>query len=255
MKVTFLGTGTSQGVPVIACDCEVCTSEDPRDERMRSSIMLSDGDRNLVIDTGPDFRRQMLLNSVKTLDAVVFTHEHKDHIAGLDDIRAFNFRQRRKMDVYASERVQEALKREFHYVFADIKYPGVPEIALHEIDIRPFQAAELKLTPIEVMHHKLPVYAFRVGDFAYVTDANYIAPEEFDKLRGVRYLIINALRRETHLSHFNLEEALEIIRILNPERAFLTHISHLLGRHAEVASELPEGVEIAYDGLTFEVED
>lgn len=253
MKVTFLGTGTSQGVPVIACDCEVCTSEDPRDERMRSSIMLSDDDRNLIIDTGPDFRRQMLVNSVKTLDAVVFTHEHKDHIAGLDDIRAFNFRQRKKMDVYASENVQKALHREFHYVFADIKYPGVPEISLHEIDIRPFQAAGFNLIPIQVMHHKMPVFAFRVGDFAYVTDANYIAPEEFDKLRGVKHLVINALRKESHLSHFNLEEALEIIRILNPERAYLTHISHLMGLHSDVSDEIPSNVQIAEDGLEIEV--
>lgn len=253
MKVTFLGTGTSQGVPVIACDCDVCTSDDPSDNRLRSSIMLSRNGHNLVIDTGPDFRQQMLRAGVESLDAVVFTHEHKDHIAGLDDIRAFNFRQRRKMDVYASENVQKALQREFHYVFADIKYPGVPEISLHEIDIRPFQAAGYDLIPIQVMHHKMPVFAFRVGDFAYVTDANYIAPEEFDKLRGVKHLVINALRIDTHLSHFSLDEALEIIRILQPDQAYLTHISHLMGLHKEVSENLPENVQIATDGLVINV--
>lgn len=249
MKVRMLGTGTSQGVPVIACDCAVCCSDDFRDQRLRSSILLSEGEHHLVIDTGPDFRQQMLTCGISTLDAVVFTHEHKDHIAGLDDIRAFNFSQRRKMEVYATARVQEALRREFHYVFADIRYPGVPEINLNLIDGKEFKIGGFTLQPIEVMHHKLPVTAFRMGDFAYVTDANYIAPDEFDKLRGVKYLVINALRKESHLSHFNLDEALEIIRILKPERAWLTHISHLLGKHEDVSKDLPSNVELAYDGL------
>ncbi len=253
MKVTLLGTGTSQGVPVIACDCDVCTSSDFRDQRLRSSILMTKGDRSLVIDTGPDFRQQMLRANVQSLDAVVFTHEHKDHIAGLDDIRAFNFRQRRKMDVYASQQVQVALKREFHYVFADIRYPGIPEIELHKIESSTFNAAGFRITPIDVLHHKMPVKAFRVGDFAYVTDANYIPPEEYDKLRGVKTLVINALRIESHMSHFNLTEALEIIADLKPERAFLTHISHLLGKHAEVSKLLPDHVQLAYDGLSFEV--
>lgn len=253
MKVTMLGTGTSQGVPVIACDCEVCKSTDPRDKRFRASILITEDDRNVVIDTGPDFRMQMLNNNVQSLDAVVFTHEHKDHLAGLDDIRAFNFKQRKKMNVYATERVQEALQREFHYVFAQITYPGVPEITLNTIDLTPFSAGGLEFIPIQVMHYKLPVLAFRVGDFAYVTDANYIAPEEFDKLRGVKHLVINALRIETHMSHFNLEEALEIIAILNPEKAYLTHISHLMGKHADVETHLPENVQIAYDGMEIDI--
>ena len=253
MKVTFLGTGTSQGVPVIACECEVCQSVDVRDNRLRSSIMLSDGERNLVIDTGPDFRQQMLRERVKSLDAVVFTHEHKDHLAGLDDIRAFNFLQGGKMDVYATPRVQEALRREFHYVFASVRYPGVPEIELHGFDLEPFEVAGFALQPIEVMHHRMPVRAFRVGNFAYVTDANYIAPEEYAKLRGVEVLVINALRKQTHLSHFSLDEALAIVDDLKPKQAWLTHISHMLGRHEDVERELPANVRIAYDGLQFEI--
>lgn len=224
-------------------------SDDQRDTRLRTSIMLSEPGRNVVIDTGPDFRQQMLVNGVESLDAVVFTHEHKDHLAGLDDIRAFNYSQHRKMDVYATERVQVALQREFHYVFADVRYPGIPEIALHEFDSAPFQAGGFEFVPIQVMHHRLPVKAFRVGDFAYVTDANYIAPEEYEKLRGVEVLVINALRRERHMSHFNLEEALSIIEDLGPKSAWLTHISHMLGRHADVERELPRNVRIAYDGL------
>ncbi len=251
MKVTLLGTGTSQGVPVIACQCEVCVSDDSRDQRLRSSVMLSDGGRNLVIDTGPDFRQQMLREQVNSLDAVVFTHEHKDHLAGLDDIRAFNFAQRKKMDVFATERVQAALRREFHYVFADIRYPGVPEIQLHQFDEAPFSAGGFDLIPIKVMHHKMPVTAFRCGAFAYVTDANFIEASEYEKLRGVKVLIINALRKQTHLSHFNLEQALAIIEDLNPGQAYLTHISHMLGKHADVERELPSNVRIAYDGLSF----
>jgi phosphoribosyl 1,2-cyclic phosphate phosphodiesterase len=248
MKVTLLGTGTSQGVPVIACKCEVCTSAHEKDKRLRSSILLSLPELNVVIDTGPDFRQQMLRAGVEALHAVVFTHEHKDHIAGLDDIRAFNFLQHGAMDVYASPRVQEALHREFHYVFADIKYPGIPEITLKTIDQNPFQIGGISFQPIEVMHHKMPVLGFRIGNFAYITDANYIAPAELDKLKNLDVLIINALRIQTHLSHFNLEEALEIIDILQPKRALLTHISHLLGKHEDVSKLLPSHVELAFDG-------
>jgi len=253
MKITFLGTGTSQGVPVIACSCEVCVSSDPRDQRLRTSIMVSENGRNLVVDTGPDFRQQMLNAKVRSLDAVVFTHEHKDHVAGLDDIRAFNYVQKRKMDVYATDRVGEALRREFHYVFADIRYPGVPEVDLHAFDGMPFEAAGFELTPIRVMHHRLPVTAFRIRDFVYITDANYIADEEYEKVRGCKVLVINALRIETHMSHFNLEQALAIINDIQPERAYLIHISHMFGKHAEVQAKLPTHVFIANDGLEIEV--
>lgn len=253
MKVTFLGTGTSQGVPVIACDCEVCRSTDERDQRLRSSIMLSKDDCNVVIDTGPDFRQQMLREKVQSLEAVVFTHEHKDHVAGLDDIRAFNFKQGGDMAVYATARVQEALRREFHYVFASIRYPGVPSLELRDMDLEPFEIGSIHFIPIEVMHHRMPVRAFRIGDFAYVTDANYIAPDEFDKLRGVDVLVINALRKQTHLSHFSLDQALSVIEELQPKQAWLTHISHMLGRHADVERELPPHVRIAYDGLQIDL--
>jgi phosphoribosyl 1,2-cyclic phosphate phosphodiesterase len=249
LKATFLGTGTSQGVPVIACDCLTCSSTAPEDNRLRTSIMISIGEKNVVIDTGPDFREQMLSNKVKMVDAILFTHEHKDHIAGLDDVRAFNYRSKKPMEIYASTRVQEALKREYAYVFADNKYPGIPQVNIHQLDTESINLFGVNFIPIDVMHYKLPVKAFRVGDLSYITDANYISPEEIEKMRGSEVLIVNALRREKHISHFNLEEALELIEEISPKRAYLTHISHLLGRHADVSLELPENVEIAYDGL------
>lgn len=253
MKVTFLGTGTSQGVPVIACKCAVCLSNDNNDKRLRSSIMVSKGGKNIVIDTGPDFRQQMLRENVQSLDAIVFTHEHKDHVAGLDDIRAFNFSQHQEMDVFATPRVQEALRREFHYVFADTKYPGVPEVRLNTISLDPFFIGDLKFIPVEVMHHKMPVFGFRIGDFAYVTDANFIAPQELEKLKGLDVLVLNALRIQTHLSHFSLSEALEIAEFLAPKKTYLTHISHLLGKHEVVTNALPHNVKLAFDGLSIEV--
>lgn len=249
MELTFLGTGTSQGVPVITCDCKVCQSEDLRDKRLRTSVMISHEGQNVVIDSGPDFRQQMLRERVQRLDGLVFTHEHKDHIAGMDDIRAFNFKQKGDIEVYASEPVQQALQREFHYVFAPVRYPGVPEVHLNAIGDEAFEVAGIPFLPLRVMHYKMPVHAFRMGDLAYVTDANYIPPETFEQLRGVRYLILNALRKETHLSHFNLEQALDIVEELAPEKAWLTHLSHQMGLHSEVQAELPEGVFLAYDGL------
>lgn len=253
MIITVLGSGTSQGVPVIGCECYVCTSADTKDYRRRCSILVEKDNSTIVIDTGPDFREQMLRAKVMKLDAVVFTHEHKDHVAGLDDIRAFNFMNKGKeMEVFATERVQTALKREFEYVFAENKYPGVPEIHLNTINNEPFTVAGIQLEPINVMHYKLPVTCFRIDNFAYVTDANYIDEEEKKKLAGLDTLIINALRKETHISHFNLEEALELIEELKPKKAYLTHISHLMGRHTETEKELPSHVHIAYDGLIFE---
>lgn len=254
MKITVLGSGTSQGVPVIGCECAVCYSIDEKDYRRRCSILVEKDDSTIVIDTGPDFREQMLRAKVKKLDAVVFTHEHKDHVAGLDDIRAFNFMNKGKeMEVFASERVQKALKREFEYVFTENKYPGVPEIHLNNIGNEVFNAGGIDLQPINVMHYKLPVKCFRIGNFAYVTDANYIDNTEKRKLEGLEVLILNALRREKHISHFNLDEALELINEINPKQAYLTHISHLMGKHAETEKELPSNVNIAYDGLVFEV--
>lgn len=253
MKITFLGTGTSQGVPLIACTCEVCTSEDPRDKRLRTSILVECEGISMVVDTGPDFRQQMLREKVKKLDAVVFTHEHKDHIAGLDDIRAFNFILKRKIDVYASDRVQDAIRREFAYIFSDTKYPGIPEIELHTIQNKPFEIQGIPIIPIEVLHYKLSVFAFRFGDFVYITDANAISQQEKKKIVGCKILVINALRRQAHVSHFTLQEALDLIAELKPEKAYLTHISHQLGKHSNIEKELPNGVFQAYDGLQIQL--
>jgi phosphoribosyl 1,2-cyclic phosphate phosphodiesterase len=253
LKLTFLGTGTSQGIPVIACECPVCTSGDPRDDRLRASVMIEAEGKVYVIDTGPDFRQQMLRLGVKRLDAVLFTHPHKDHIAGMDDIRAFNFRQRADIDVYANSLTIKGLEREFYYVFEDEKYPGVPGVNVHLITEEPFMVAGLRVEPIPVLHHRMPVLGFRVGDIAYITDANHIPDESKEKLRGLKVLVLNALRRTDHLSHFNLAQAVAMAQELGAERAYFTHISHLMGRHADVEGELPEGIGLAWDGLTIEV--
>jgi len=253
LKVTFLGTGTSQGVPVIACRCRVCTSTDVRDNRLRSSIHIAQNNNSFVIDSGPDFRQQMLRSKIVDLTALIFTHEHKDHVAGMDDIRAFNYILEKKIDVYASQRVQDALKREFPYIFQDFKYPGVPQVNLHLIENKPFTIEGLEFIPIEVMHYKLPIFAYRFHDFSYVTDANFISEEEKEKIKGSEILVLNALRREKHVSHYNLEEALQLIEELKPGKTYLTHISHQLGLHTEVEKELPENVFLAYDGLELEV--
>ena len=253
MIITFLGTGTSQGVPVIACDCEVCTSTDPHDNRLRSSIMIETDDKTVVIDSGPDFRYQMLREKVKKLDAIVFTHEHKDHVAGMDDIRAFNYRQNNAIDVYATERVQEALKREFAYIFAEFKYPGIPQINMHTIDLAPFDIGSLHLIPVEVMHYKLPVLGFRIGDFTYITDAKTVAQSEIEKIKGTKTLVINALQTQSHISHFTLDEAIEFAQLIDAEKTYLTHISHRLGLHKEMSAGLPAGIEFAYDGLKLHI--
>lgn len=249
MKVTFLGTGTSQGIPVIACNCEVCLSSDSKDKRLRVSVLIEHLGKTIVIDTGPDFRQQMLREKVQQLDAVVFTHEHKDHIAGLDDVRAFNFKQQADMDVYATPQVQESLKREFHYAFDEYKYPGVPELKLHTITNDEFNVKGISFLPINVIHYKLPVKAFRVLNFTYITDANFIDDNELEKIKGSEIVVLNALRKEKHISHFNLQEAIALLEKIKPKKAYLTHISHLMGKHHEVSKELPDFIEIAYDGL------
>ena len=255
MKVTFLGTGTSQGVPLIACKCFVCSSTDSKDKRLRTSIMIQIQEKTFVVDTGPDFRQQMLSHQVNSMDAVIFTHEHKDHIAGLDDIKAFNFILGKRIDVYAEQRVHEAIRREFAYIFDEVKYPGVPEIDFHLIENKPMLIQQIPVTPIRVMHYKLPVFGYRIGSFVYITDANSIAPEEKEKIFGCQILVLNALRRQTHISHFTLEEALQIIEEVKPEKAYLTHISHQLGRHKEIEMELPPNVFLAYDGLSLDALD
>ena len=249
MKITFLGTGTSQGVPLIACKCEICSSTNAKDKRLRSAIMLETASTTIVIDTGPDFRQQMLREQVEKLDAVVFTHEHKDHIAGLDDVRAFNFINGKHIEVYATSRVQAAIKREFAYIFAEDKYPGIPLINLHEINGAPFKINDIELIPIEVMHYKMPVLGFRIADFTYITDAKSISEKEKEKIKGSKVLVLNALRREEHISHFTFQEAIDLAQELEVEQAYFTHISHQLGLHEQVSEELPSGIFLAYDGL------
>lgn len=253
MKITFLGTGTSQGVPVIGCGCKVCISADERDKRLRSSVLVEHGEQVVVIDTGPDFRQQMLRTGGSKLNAVLYTHEHRDHISGLDDIRAFNYIQKSPMDVYGEERVIRALNSGFPYVFAEKKYPGIPQVRMHTITSNAFQLGEMKVIPIRMMHYRLPVLGFRLGDFAYLTDGNNIPEAEKEKLFGVKYLVVNALRRETHISHFTLSEAVSLIEELSPRMGYLTHISHQMGPHAELEKELPSRIRPAYDGLVLEV--
>lgn len=252
IKITFLGTGTSSGVPMIACECEVCTSTDKKDYRLRSSILVESENTKLVVDTGPDFRYQMLREHVRHLDAIVFTHPHKDHLAGLDDIRAFNYITKQPIDVYADSLTEEAVRRDFYYAFSDTKYPGIPELNLNTITLDPFIVGDIPITPILVWHMKMPVMGFRFGKFTYITDANRIDEESKEKIRGSEVLVLNALRREKHISHFNLEEAINMVQELKVPTAYFTHISHQLGRHQEVEKELPKGIHLAYDGLTLQ---
>lgn len=255
MKITFLGTGTSQGVPVIACECAACKSKDPHDKRLRTSLLLEEGGTILLFDAGPDFRQQMLRENVKKLDAILLTHEHKDHIAGMDDVRAFNYKSQDAIDVYAEKRVQEAVKREFTYVFSEKKYPGVPKIRLNNIPPDEFNIKNINIIPVRVRHMELEIYGFRVGDFAYITDANYVPEESKEKLFGVKYLVVNALRKEKHISHFNLREAIGFIREISPKKAFITHISHQMGLHEKVTNELPHCIMLAYDGLSLDLDE
>ncbi len=249
MTITFLGTGTSQGVPVIACNCDVCTSADPRDKRLRTSILIEGEGKVIVIDSGPDFRYQMLRANVQHLDAIVFTHEHKDHIAGMDDIRAFNYKQKGPIDVYANLRVQAALKREFHYIFEEFKYPGIPQLNLHTIGLDPFNIGKINFIPIEVMHYMLPVLGFRINDFTYITDAKTVSEKEKEKIKGSKILVINALQRQNHISHFTLDEAISFAEEMGAEKTYFTHISHRLGKHEDIMKQLPPNIELAYDGM------
>lgn len=248
-EAILLGTGTSQGIPVIGCDCPVCRSSDEKDKRLRASLLIKTGGMNFAIDAGPDFRQQMLREHITSLRAILITHEHVDHIFGLDDVRSYNWLQKRAMDIYAEERVQKSVMRIFDYVFKNTGYPGIPKMKLHFIDKNPFEIDGIKFIPIRCYHHKLPVLGYRTGSLAYITDANLIPDREMKKLYGTRVLIINALQMEKHISHFNLDEALEIIEKVKPEKAYLTHLSHTFGKHHYLQSLLPPNVDIAYDGL------
>ncbi|MFN5387389.1 MAG: MBL fold metallo-hydrolase [Bacteroidota bacterium] len=251
LKVTLTGTGTSQGVPMIACKCEVCASSDPRDKRLRTAAVISKGRTTIAIDAGPDFRQQMLQNRINSLDAIVFTHEHKDHLAGLDDVRAYNYHQNQAMPLFASMRVQEAIRREFAYVFENSKYPGIPHVQLHEIHpFSQFKIGEIDLLPLEVKHMFMPVMGFRIEKFAYITDANFISEEVIEKLKGIEILVLNALRKEKHPSHFTLDEAMLMAQKIAAKKTYFIHLSHQMGKHEDVSRELPDGFFLGYDGLT-----
>ena len=238
---------------MIACPCEVCASPDPRDKRLRCSILVQSPTTTLVVDTGPDFRYQMLRAGVKHLDAILFTHPHKDHVAGLDDVRAFNFFSGKPMNIYANELTQEVIIREFPYAFTDTKYPGLPEITLNPIDIEPFVVGDIPITPVLVWHMKMPVLAFRFGKFTYITDANRIEESEKQKIRGSEVVVLNALRKEKHVSHFSLEEAIAMAQDLQAPQTWFTHVSHQMGKYDEVITELPNGTGLAYDGFQIKI--
>lgn len=255
MKITILGSGTSQGVPVIACTCEVCRSLDWRDQRLRVSVYIEIEDRHFVIDTGPDFRTQMLRHNISKLDAVLFTHEHKDHTAGMDDLRSFNFKLEKDIPIYARQSVMEQLKQEFAYIFVakEKKYPGVLNIEENIIENKIFEVNGIDIQPIEGLHYKLPVFGFRIKDFIYLTDVNFVSEIEKQKMKNVKVLIIGALQKEEHISHFNLNQALDFVKEIQPERAYLTHISHKMGCYLSIQKELPENVFLAYDGMEINI--
>ncbi len=254
MKVTFLGTATSTGLPVIGCKCKVCNSGNRKDMRLRSSVLVEIDNLSLVIDCGPDFRWQMLRARVNTIDAILLTHEHRDHVGGLDDVRGFNYSLRKSIDVYAEQRVIDNLKSDFSYIFSESKYPGAPEILLNKIDNQSFTLKDVSIVPIRIMHNKLEILGFRIGDFAYITDGSHIPEEELAKLQNLKVLVLNALRHKKHFSHFSLEEALSVIDKIKPQKACLTHISHGLGLHEEVNQNIPEHIRLAFDGLTLQID-
>lgn len=249
MKVTFLGTGTSQGIPMIGCDCEVCTSNDKKDNRLRSSIWIQNEDTSVVIDTGPDFRYQMLRNKVAKIDGVLYTHGHKDHVAGLDDIRAYNYWLKKDIDLYANENTEQIIRKEFAYAFSGIQYPGLPQLNIHLLHGQDVTIGSLTFKTIKTLHHKLEVYGYRIDDFTYITDANYIAPEELEKIKGSKILVLNALRNEPHISHFTLNEAITIAEKVGAQQTYFTHASHQLGLHESINQSLPSNMTMAYDGL------
>lgn len=254
MKVTFLGTGTSQGIPIIGCKCPVCKSANARDKRLRTSALVSVGDKNILIDIGPDFREQMLRNDVSRLDAILVTHAHRDHVAGIDDIRPYNYYQQSPIDIYARSNAIEAIRRDYAYIFAQHIYPGLPEANLIEVSgSSVVRIGNTEVVPIEAMHKDMPILGYKMERFAYVTDANYIAPTELDKIKDMDVLVINALRQEKHFSHFSLAEALEVIDFLKPRKAYLTHMSHEMGFYDRVSRSLPKNVFLAYDGLIIEI--
>lgn len=253
LKVTFLGTGTSQGVPPIGCESEVCLSENPKDKRLRASVLVQWGGKDIIIDTGPDFRYQMLRQQLNNVDAILFTHEHRDHTAGLDDIRPINYIQEKRVPVYLTDHVLTSLKEQFAYIFEPVPYPGIPELDFNIIENKPFQLFDKQIVPIQVMHYKLPVLGFRMGNFAYITDANYISDKELEKLNGVEVLVLNALRKTEHISHFTLQQATELAQYVGAKQTYFTHMSHQIGLHDVVCAELPNGIDLAFDGLSFVV--
>ena len=251
-KVTFLGTGTSSGVPMIGCDCVVCHSKNKKDQRLRSSVLIESETTTIVIDTTPDFRYQMLRANVKRLDAVIYTHPHKDHMAGLDDVRAYNLFSGKPMEIYCNALTEEAIRRDFFYAFSDKKYPGVPDLHLHQIHEDAFTIGNITIQPILVWHLHMPVLGFRFGPFTYITDANRIEETEKEKIRGTQTLVLNALRKQSHLSHFTLHEAVQMADELDVPQTYFTHISHQLGLHDAINDSLPNGRLLAYDGLVLE---
>ena len=251
-RLTFLGTGTSQGVPMIGCDCEVCKSTDPRDKRLRASVLVEHEGQKILVDAGPDFRYQMLREGICSLDAILLTHNHKDHTGGLDDIRAFNYHEKKATQIYCEKYVEDSLRQEYSYAFAEVKYPGAPEWNVHIIDEKPFSINGVEIIPIRGKHFKLPVLGYRFGNIAYCTDMNHISEEEYSKLEGLDHFIINCVRRGRHISHYSLEQAIEVAGKVGAEHSWLTHLSHQLPCYEELVKELPEGILPAFDGLVIE---